>query len=407
LAWDPTGSGKTSIRAGAGIFYDQINAGSFVFAMLSSPPFFVVGNIRGRGIANFPNAFFTQQQLLSSTPNIEGFQYHANQPAVYKYSMDIQRQVSSDTSVDVGFSGTRGVHLERVLIMNSLVSTNVNGRLFLPTTAPFISPAFGRIRPRFTDVVSTYYALRLTVTRRLSKGLQFQGAYTWSKTIDDDTNWTGSSDFGNSLGQSRYLDMKERALSPYDIRHNFNTSFTYDLPGQSLTGAAGKLLGGWQASGILSLQTGNPFQVSTGVLPAYMSAGFVGDYPDVAPGNKGYQYQTRNPDGFKNSTNFGYFNPTSFTVPAPGFIGNAGRSLLIGPGIAKFDFVLMKQTAITERLRVQFRSEFYNLFNRSNFGTPNGKIFSNANGAISGSAGAITNTSTSARQIQFGMRLVF
>lgn len=399
LAWDPTGSGKTSIRAGAGIFYDQINAGGFVFAMLSSPPFFVVGNIRGRGIAQFPNAFFTQPQLFSSSPNIEGYQYHANQPAVYKYSLDIQRQVSPNTSVDVGFSGTRGVHLQRVLLMNSLVSTTVNGRLFIPPTAPFISPAFGRIRPRFTDVVSTYYALRLTLTRRLSKGLQFQGSYTYSKTMDDDTNWTGSSDFGNSAGQSRYLDLKERALAPFDIRHNFASNFTYDLPGKGLTGFPGKALRGWQMSGIFSLQGGNPFQVSTGVIPAYMSAGFVGDYPDVAPGNKGYQYDTRNPRR--------YFNPASFVVPTPGFIGNTGRSVLIGPGIAKFDFVLVKQTSITERVSLQFRSEFFNLFNRANFGFPNGRLFANAAGAYSGSVGTITTTATSSRQIQFGMRLVF
>lgn len=403
IAWDPTGSGKTSVRAGGGIFHEQINAGGFVFALLSSPPFFVVGNIRGRGAAQFPNAFFTQAQQLGGSPNIEGYQYHANQPAVYKYSFDIQRQVSANTSVDLGFSGTRGVHLQRVLLMNSLVSTLVNGRIFIPSNAPFIHPAFGRIRPRFTDVVSTYYGLRLSMNRRLSKGMQFQGSYTYSKTIDDDTNWTGSSDFGNSPGQSRYLDLKERAVAPFDVRHNFNANFTYDLPGRHLTGASGKLLGGWELSGILSLQSGNPFQVSTGVLPAYMASGFVGDYPDVKPGNKGYRYNNRNPNGGAN----GYFDPNSFTVPTPGLVGNAGRSLLIGPGIAKFDFVLVKQTPINERINLQFRSEFFNIFNRANFGFPNGRIFANASGALAGAVGTITNTTTSSRQIQFAMRLFF
>ena len=291
----------------------------------------------------------------------------------------------------------------RVLNMNMPVAEVRGERLFIRATAPFLHPAFGRIRPRFTDATSDYYAMRLSGTRRFSQGLQFQASYTLSKTIDDGSNWTGSTDFSNSPGSARYLDLKDRGLAAFDIRNNFSANFTYDLPGGSLAGVAGKLLGGWQTSAIVSLRNGNPFTVSTGVLPANQRSGNVGDYPDVAPGNPGYTYDTRNPNR--------YYDPSSFVVPfrdaTGGFIGNAGRDILIGPGTAKFDFVLVKETSLSERLHLQFRSEFFNLFNRANFGLPEGRIFANAAGAFTGTVGRIRNTKTTSRQVQFGLRLVF
>jgi hypothetical protein len=421
IVWDPRGNGKTSIRAGAGIFHDQIMAGPFLFAYHSSLPFVVVGNITAG--AQFPNAFFTQQQQMTSTPNMEGFQYRMNQPVAYKYSADIQHEVLPNTSITVGMSATRGVHQLRVLSMNARVATERDGRLFVNSAANFRSPAFGRLRPRYSDGTSNYYALRLALSRRYSHGLQVQSSYTFSKTTDDGTNWTGSSDWSNSLGQgARYLNIKEKSLAAFDVRNVSSTSFTYDLPGTNLAGAVGKVFGGWQTSGILSLQDGVPFTLSTGVRPGFFQNGFIGDLPDVALGSE-YKYRERVTSGGPD----GYFDPTPFHLP-PGYvagtgdvaIGNVARTNLIAPGQAKLDFVLVKSTAITERLNIQFRTEFFNLFDRANFGLPNGRVFASA-AAASGSTpaqpiadnryfadvGRITSTTTSSRQIQFGLRLQF
>jgi outer membrane receptor protein involved in Fe transport len=411
IAWDPTGGGKTSIRVGAGIFHDQITAGPFLFGFYSSLPFVVVGNIPRAGVPRFPDAFFVQQAQMNAQGNMEGFQYKMQQPTVYKYSADIEREVLPNTSVNLGFSATRGIHLLRVLSMNARLAEERDGRLFVSSAAPFRSPAFGRLRPRFSDGTSNYYAFRFTLARRFSRGLQFQVSNTLSKTTDDGSNWTGSSDWSNSPGQARYLNIKEKSLAAFDVRNVWSSSFTYDLPGSNLTGATGKILGGWEVRGILSLQAGVPFTVSTGVSPNFFRGnnGFIGDHPDVEAGAE-FRYDERNPDA--------YFDPSPYHLP-PGyantaalggaFIGNAARTNMIAPGQAKFDFVLTKETPLTEHVTLQFRSEFFNLFNRANFGLPEGRIFESASASepFFAEVGRITSTTTSSRQVQFGLRLMF
>ncbi|HWP85962.1 MAG TPA: TonB-dependent receptor, partial [Terriglobia bacterium] len=226
IAWDPFGAGKISIRTGAGIFHDQINAGAYAFSFLSSPPFYVVGNITGavptagnidpatgqvlqvgQNLTNnprFPDAYYTQQSLLAGQPNIEGFQYIPEQPTVFKWSFEIQQELPGGLGVTTGYAASRGTHLFRVVTsMNARVHEVRNGRIFIPSNAPLISPGFGRIRPRFSDVTSDYHALLVTVKKRMSGGLQLQTSYTLSKTVDDSSNWTGSSDWDNGSAGSR------------------------------------------------------------------------------------------------------------------------------------------------------------------------------------------------------------
>ncbi len=409
LAWDPTGDGKTSVRAGAGIFHDQITAGPYLFAYHSSLPYVLVGNITTG--ARFPDAFFTQQQQMAGAPNMEGFQYKMQQPATYKYSLDVQREVITNTSVNLGFAATRGVHLLRVLNMNARIAQDRADGLFVSTTAPFRSPAFGRLRPRFSDVSSNYYAFRMSVAHRYSNGLQFQGSYTYSKTTDDGSNWTGGSDWSNSPGQARYLNIKEKSLAAFDVRNVLSTNFTYDLPGQRMTGPVGKVFGGWQISGILSMQDGVPFTLTTGVRPGFIQNGFIGDFPDVAAGAE-FKYDERNADR--------YFDPSPFHLPrgyvaadqtalGGSYVGNVARTNLIAPGQAKLDLVLTKSTNLSEKIALQFRSEFFNILNRANYGLPNGRVFASAaaNEPLFANVGRITNTTTTARQIQFGLRLQF
>jgi hypothetical protein len=189
--------------------------------------------------------------------------------------------------------------------------------------------------------------------------------------------------------------VKDTGLAAFHIGRNLVINFSYDLPGRNLTGVAGKVFGGWQMSGIFAARDGIPFSVSVQA-PSHFTN--VSGVPDVAPGNEGYSYDTRNVDR--------YFDISSFTPPPTNTVGNAGRGILIGPGSQKFDWVLVKHTSLTEGVSLQFRSEFFNLFNRANFSTPTTRIFVRS-GAVDPTVGQITSTTTTARQVQLGMRLVF
>ena len=238
----------------------------------------------------------------------------------------------------------------------------------------------------------------------------FRSVYTWSKVIDDGSNWAGSSDFSAGPGQVKYMASHDFGLASFDVRHAFTTNFTYELPTGDLEGVMDKVFGGWGTSGIVTIQSGTPFNVGGGAAPSWMR--YVGNYPDLVTGAS-VQYDARNPDQ--------YFNPAAFKLPGapdsepgttnPGFVGNVARNFMIGPGTVTFNFVLQKNTSLSERVDLQFRSEFHNLFNRANFSRPASNIFnSRASGGIHGrrsNAGEITSTRLTSRQIQFAIKLVF
>ncbi len=400
FAWDPTGTAKTSIRGGIGVFYDQLLPGLNPLSFTNTPPFGGSFTLRGAGVL-FPDQYatLTTAALSALPPDVEAYQFNPKQSTVYKYSVNVEREIVTNTSVDVGYSASRGVHLIRVLNSNNPVAQLVNGRLFVPSNAPLLQPPFGRVRTRNSDVTSDYHSLRLQVNQRNRHGLTARVAYTFSKTIDEGSNYLGATDWNNSPGQSRYQDLKERGLAAFDIRHALTTNFTYDLPGKNLKGAAAKLAGGWQLSGVLTAQTGSPFNISSGFIPSWMSAGFVGGYPDLIAGAK-VKYDTRNPNR--------YFSPSAFTLAPNGIIGNLARDFGSAPGISKLDLVVVKNTRLFEWGNLQFRSEFFNLLNRANFGLPASAIFATSgSGAFDSTVGRITGTNTISRQIQFGLKLEF
>ena len=254
------------------------------------------------------------------------------------------------------------------------------------------------------------WRLRARMNQRLSRGFQLRGAYTLSKALDEGSNFTGNTDFENGDARGRYGAVKDRGRAAFDIRNALTVNFTYDLPGQSLTGVGGRILGGWQASGILTAQSGNPFNPSTGFNPRWWSTTGIGSYPDLVIGVKA-RYDTRNPER--------YFDPSTFKMPgapdsAPrtpntGFVGNLERGFLTGPGIWTTNFVLAKRIELRENLRLQFRSEFYNLFNRPNFADPNPNLYTGDDNRVDENTqvGRITATTGSAREIQLALKLEF
>jgi hypothetical protein len=200
-----------------------------------------------------------------------------------------------------------------------------------------------------------------------------------------------------------YYPQADYGLSDYDMRNNLSVSFIGDLPigpgkaiGGDTSGLVGSLLGGWGLSGIVSVQSGTPVTPVVGFNIARNKNTTGADRPNLNPG------VTKVPIlGSPNK----YFDPSVFQLQAPGFYGNAGRNIIIGPGQATLDLAMLKNISLTEKLNLQFRAEAYNLFNRANFGEPAATIF-DSSGPV-GSAGVITRTKTTSRQLQFGLKLLF
>jgi hypothetical protein len=234
--------------------------------------------------------------------------------------------------------------------------------------------------------------------------LQFRGAYTLSKTLDDGDNMNTSVATNSPAFVANPLQPKaDYGRASFDVRHATVINATYDLPFGRSDAAHGKqwvewLIGNWQLSGIQTLQSGLPFT------------------PQLSynPSNDG---DTRNPVRPSLNPNFtgqviqggpnGYFNPSAFVQPLPGTYGNAGRNILQGPGLVETDLSLTKKFSFSERWNMQFRSEFFNVFNHTNFNIPNPVVYASATGGPSPTAGVITSTSTTSRQIQFGFKLMW
>jgi hypothetical protein len=281
-----------------------------------------------------------------------------------------------------------------------------NGAIYFAPGSPLANPAVGNTTTWWSSGHSSYNALQIDVNHRLSRGLQLRGVYTFSKSLDDGSAWN-SSVGANAPGFVMYPPnpRMDWGLSTYDVRHTAVINGTYELPfgrGKTFFKNAGsawdKVAGGWTLGGIGTFQSGFPFTPQLGFNPS----------------NDG---DTRNPvrpswnPAFQGPVILGgpnqYFNPAAFAVPPNGTYGNVGRDTLIGPGSSTVDFSVLKNTAVTERVKLQFRAEFFNLLNRANFSTPNTVVFSSANSGPSPTAGVITATSSTSRQIQFGLKLLF
>ena len=244
------------------------------------------------------------------------------------------------------------------------------------------------------------------MSRRFSQGLQIRGTYTWSKSLDDGTA-LNSSVGANAPGFVMYPANPKLDWSPAntDARHIAVINSTYELPfgtgRKFLRGVHGlpqKLAGGWTLSGVATLQSGFPFTPQLGFNPTNNGDSRNPIRPSWNPAFSGKL--------IPGSPNL-YFDPNAFILPPAGTYGNTGRNVLVGPGLATTDLSLAKSTALSDKLRVQFRAEFFNLFNRANFGTPNAVVFTSATSTPSPTAGVITSTSTTSRQIQFGLKLLW
>jgi hypothetical protein len=403
FAWDVKGDGRTAVRGGVGRFYDLVLISTpFVQnTAVRVPPFFNRGGLVGSSsfAVNFPDAYRTQAAQLAAQAQLEGIQYDLDQPYMTKWNLNVQRELFAKTVVEVGYSGSHGEHLIRQVYTNGRVAqVTPDGRLFVAPGTPLAQPNFGRMRYRVSDATSDYNGLTVGLSRRIANGLQTQVSYTYSKSEDDGAAALGNNDFSNESGGSRYLLTVDRGLSPFDVRHAFVANVNYQLPfAANATGITGALARGWNVATLVRYRSGYPFSALSGVDTGLQVQGWAPEYPDLRPG------ASSNPVLGRVDT---WFDPTAFVLPAPGFIGTLPRNTIIGPDMKTVDLMLGKNVIVRGRSQLQLRFECFNVLNRANFGTPQPNVF-NTNGTIREDAGRITTTSTSARQIQLGAKVVW
>lgn len=403
LAWDPSGSVKTSVRASFGVFTDPLLMRYYLNAISRQPPFWMDVSPATKDLGGlFPDLTPSLQRLSQGPSAIHAFDYNPKIPYSLNWSMSIQRQLSATLVADIAYSGSRGVHLESQQALAVPVPQFINGVTYFPASAPLVNPNFTRLEWYGTGASSSYHALKTSVSKRYSNGFHFQTAYTFSKAMD-----TQSSSHQNELTDFAVMDAfdmsRDWGPAGFHMKHVFTANFSYELPvgasgrwGKNLHGVASGFLGGWQMSGILTLNSGSPFSAnSTSTVT----------HPLVQEGSRADLIA-----GGNNNPVLGapekYFDVTQFAPQRTGYYGNVGRDTLVGPKLFTLDFSLLKKIAVGEGKHFQFRAECMNVLNHANFGTPNSTLF-DGSGRRVGNAGVITRTVTSSRQMQLALRFEF
>jgi outer membrane receptor protein involved in Fe transport len=402
IAWDPFGDGKTAIRAGFGMFYDEILPKYYFFSGSLNPPFTTRTSFNNvAGPIPFPLVFDPNRPIQAQVQTVN---FEMQTPYIMQFNLSVQRSLPGGFDLTLAYAGSRGNHLIRLGDANLARETMVNG---VKTYQPLLgrrNPDFAGIWQRVTDAQSFYNSGQISLVKRYSSGLRTQLSYTYSRSIDDSSG-INSQDFVNNVQYvlDWYDRTLDRGLSAFHVKHNLTFNWTYDLPfGRKSKGLVRALVKGWQLNNIGAIRSGVPFTVRLGFNRSgnlNTTSFSANERPNVKPGS------SNNPILGGPSL---YFDPSAFEVPAVNTRGNLGRNTLIGPGMVSLDASVGKSFALGETRTLQFRAEVFNLPNTPNFAVPSGLVvFTNAAGTVPSAAGKITSTVTTSRQIQLGLKLTF
>jgi hypothetical protein len=411
LAWDVFGDGKTSVRAGAGLHHSLLDA--LDYRLDQAAPYNTIYSYSSSTVAA-PTG--TTPLISPSTVATD-----ISTPAVLSYTLKIEQQLAPATSLTIGYTGSHSYHQILSGDLNEpAYEVLANNVIYYPTTTK-ANPALANSTSWWSGGSGNYNALIVDLRHDLSHGLQFRANYTWAKNLDDGSAWNTSVSANTpafvEVPPLPHLDYGPAAT---DIRSSANINATYDLPfgnGKAFLSNTSKFTGhvisGWTLSTIANLQTGFPFSPQLGYNPTGSGDSRNPVRPNLNPTFSGSLYT----HGSTAQRAAEYFNPNAFSAPAYGTVGNASRDSLVGPGYADWDLSLLKSTQLTERTRLQFRAEFFNILNHTNLSLPNEVVYSagptqgttanQTTAATLGSPGVITATANTSRQIQLGLKLLF
>ncbi len=410
FSWDPFKKGKTAVRGGFGQYDVLPLTYEFLLPALQTAPYFAQGSNTRLPVGSFPNALFSS--LSAGALRTTYVEQNPKRNYVLEWNFNVQHQVLENLVIELGYAGSHGVHLPFTSSDVNVVQPTLTAAGYVwPTPAGSgakLNPNVGTLTPILWNVSSSYNALQARVTKRLSGGFQVQGSYTLAKSLDTNSE-SSTTSFNNSLTNLPLFDPRiRRGLSDFDVRHTFVANTLWEIPSPR-TGrrALDWIAGGWQLGGIFSLSSGQPFTpLIAGDPLGSQIASFAYDWPDrVASAACNNPVNPGNP--------IHYINSACFAAPSPATrLGNAGRNVAIGPGLLNLDSSLFKNNRIpriSETFNVQFRAEFFNVLNRTNLAPPNSTniLIFNQNLSPITSSGALTATSTTSRQIQFAIKIVW
>ncbi len=394
LAW--SANEKTVLRGGYGIYYDQSPLAP-AEALYFNSPFFdnnIFFSVPGLPLTlNDPFPSFFPVPLPDSALSIQrdlrtGYMQHWN--------FTVERQIAGSSVIELAYVGSKGTKLLTARDINQPQPS------VLPPGLPFVprpDPCFDDVNLLESRANSNYHALQARYQQRLARGFSGLVSYTWSKSIDDASNFFSSAGDPN-FPQNSFNVAAERGRSNFDVRHRLSASYSYALPfgkGRQYLADDGLLstvLSGWETFGIVTLQSGRPFTVA--LLSEIDNSGTGRSI--LGFGNNDRPNLVGNPE-LSNPTTSQWFNTAAFTFSAPGTFGNAGRNILDGPGFQNVNASLVKNTTLTEGVILQFRTEAFNLFNHPNFNLPDNFLGSPTFGRIT--------SARDPRRIQFGLKLLF
>lgn len=432
IAWSPLQ--KTVIRAGFGIYNDLQDA--LGYRMDQNAPYNPTYTLSSLAVTSLP-----LQPSVAAVPAAAklvpgGVQPDFKTPTLISYSLRVEQELTPNTSLTVGYVGGHGYHEMIGLDANEPIPTICPaapcpatyptgfgalsgtpvpaGSYYIPLNAPKANPAsiLTNTWTWFAIGDSQYNALEVDVNHRFSHGLSLRGVYTWSKALDDGDSLNGTAaQNAPGLVSNPYNLRADWGLATYDVRNTAVISAVYDLPfggghayANGFTGFANAAVSGWSVNSIVTAQGGFPFTPQLSYNPSNNGDNRNPVRPFINPAFSGSVIEG-NPNQ--------WFNPAAFIAPPnnSGFYGNLGRDTLSGPGLATWDLSFTKDAPVRENFHVQFRAELFNILNRANFNTPNlivavlppGSTTPQANPA----AGQVQATSTTSRQIQFGLKLLW